>query len=289
MNAVIDIGSNSVRLMLDKGERVNKKHTITTSLGEGLQHSGRLNETAMNKTLDAIKEFCDLAKKENADEIFIFATEAVRSASNGGELASAIKRETGIEVDIVDGDTEGLLGLLGALDDENDEISVIDIGGASVELIRGNRNRITYSHSAPLGNLRLLDGAGENEEDIEKFIDERITQYGIVTATQAVAIGGTATSLASMALGQTVYDQNQTHGCIITIDELYDLKKRIFSSKNRQADFPTLSVKRARIIGHGVIMLIKMLEYLDLDFVRISELDNMEGYLIYKNKINRSN
>jgi exopolyphosphatase/pppGpp-phosphohydrolase len=187
-----------------------------------------------------------------------------------------------IAVDIVDGKTEGLLGLLGAMDDENDEISVIDIGGASVELIRGNHSRITYAHSAPLGNLRLLDGAGEREEDIEKFIDERISQFGIVTATQAVAIGGTATSLASMALGQTTYDQNQTHGCVISLDELCDLKRRIFASKNRQADFPTLSAKRARIIGHGIIMLIKMLQFLDLCEVRVSELDNMEGYLKYK-------
>ena len=282
MNAVIDIGSNSVRLMIDKGERVNKKYLNTTSLGEGLLSSGRLNQDAMDRTLTAVKDFCVMAKNQGADNIYIFATEAMRSAKNGGELAQAIEKETGIAVDIVDGKTEGLLGLLGSLDDEFDEISVIDIGGASVELIRGNRDRITYAHSAPLGNLRLRDGAGDDEKDIERYIDERIGEFGIATATQVVAIGGTATALASMALGQTVYDQNEVHGTVITLDELYHLKHRIFVSKNRQADFPTLSPKRALIIGHGVTMLIKLLEYLDIEEVRISELDNLEGYLKYK-------
>ncbi|MBR2989193.1 MAG: hypothetical protein IKC64_05675 [Clostridia bacterium] len=282
MNAVIDIGSNSVRLMLDRGERVNKKYLNNTSLGEGLLNTGKISQSAMERTLTAVKDFCAMAKREGADNIYIFATEAVRSASNGGELKSAIEKETGVFVDIVDGKTEGLLGLLGAMDDEFDEISVIDIGGASVELIRGNRSRITYAHSAPLGNLRLRDGAGDDEHDIERYIDQRISEFGIATATQVVAIGGTATALASMTLGQTTYDQNQTHGCVISLDELYDLKNRIFASKNRQADFPTLSTKRAQIIGHGVIMLIKMLQFLDVEEVRVSELDNMEGYLKYK-------
>lgn len=282
MDAVIDIGSNSVRLMFDRGIAVNKKYLQNTSLGEGLQHNGALSTDAMTLTIDAVVNFCAMAKEQNADNIYIFATEAVRSASNGRELTRKIEKAVSINVDIVDGPTEGLIGLLGAIGDEQDEISVIDIGGASVELVRGNSRRITYAHSAPLGNLRLLDGAGEKEEDIERFIDERISEFGIVCATQLVAIGGTATALASIALNQTVYDQNKTHGCVICLDELHDIKTRIFRSTNRLADFPTLSIKRARIIGHGVIMLIKMLEFLDIQEVRISELDNMEGYLIYK-------
>ena len=283
MDAVIDIGSNSVRLMLDRGWAVNKKDLVSTVLSDGLAKTGFLSDEAMERTLVALSSFVQKAKTEGADNIYIFATEAMRSAENGQEFANRIQNFVNIKVDIVSGEQEALLGLLGAYDGE-DELTVVDIGGASVEVVRGNEKRLSYARSLPLGMVRLIDTVGSKREDIEKFVQDKISGFGIVSGTDAVAIGGTATSLASMDLGQKLYDQNEVHNHILTLSALRSLTDRIFASNNLLLDFPTLSKNRARVIGHGAIMLSSLVEYLGLDEIRVSEHDNLEGYLYLKRK-----
>lgn len=281
MRAVIDVGSNSVRMMTDTPQLVHKKEVITTMLAENLAHSGLLCEQATKRTLDAIKTLCESAKRQGADEILIFATEAVRSARNGEQFVSLVKRHTGLSVDVIDGATEAKLGLMGLIENRQDELTVIDIGGASVEVIRGNADGITYSKSLPLGVVRLLDRVGENRSDIEAFVQSAVTEYGFVSGTEGVAIGGTATSLASIDLRQKVYDPQTVHGHVLSARVLDDIIDMIFSSSDRMRDFPTLDRKRARVIGHGAIMLYALMEYLGLSYVTVSERDNMEGYLLY--------
>lgn len=281
MNAVIDIGSNSVRLMLTEGLPVEKKHTLSTRLAEGLSLTGRLSDEAMARTQAAVCDFVKTADARKAENVFIFGTEAMRAAENGEEFRRKLELACGKSVEIVSGNDEAMLGLLGALGDEKREITVIDIGGASVEIIKGDEKRIYYSKSAPLGMVRLQDMV-RGEQAIEEYVRSALPVYGIVSGQEGVAIGGTATSLASMDLGQTVYDQTQVHGHVLTLASLEKLRKRIFASDDLLRDFPTLSPNRAKIIGHGVITLSCIMEYLDLEYVTVSEHDNMEGYLKYK-------
>ena len=280
MDAIIDVGSNSVRLMFTSNKPVCKKATNSTRLADGLSFSGSLSDDAMDRTEKAIVEFVREAKEKNAENIYIFATEAVRSAKNGKEFALRIEKATGIKVDIVSGETEAKLGLLGAIDSFSGEITVIDIGGASVEIVKGDENRVYYAKSAPLGAVRLQNTLS-GEENIEKFVRSALPVYGIVSGNEGVVIGGTATSLASMDLRQKVYDETQTHGHVLTLSALRSLKKEIFASADLQKDFPTLSLNRAKVIGHGIITLICIMEYLGLDYVTVSERDNCEGYYKY--------
>lgn len=280
MDAVIDIGSNSVRLLIDENLKVAKKDVCTTSLGDGLAKSGKLNDEAMARTEKAVAEFVQKARMKNAENIYIFGTEAMRAAENGIVFKQRLEKVTGLNVDVISGETEARLGLMGALSDmPGGEITLIDIGGASVEIVRGDEKRITYLKSLPLGMVRLIDLAGSKREDIERFVSDRIGEFGFVSGVEGVAIGGTATSLASMDLNQKVYDPNEVHGHVLTLDALKALTDRIFASEDLLKEFPTLPEKRARIIGHGAIMLSSLLEYLGLDSVKVSERDNLEGYL----------
>lgn len=280
MDAVIDIGSNSVRLMLTEGLPVEKKYVSPTRLAEGLAHTGKLCDEAMARTERAVCEFVRIAKERRADNIYIFGTEAMRAASNGEQFRRQLEVCSGCGVETVSGDVEARLGLLGVLGACSSELTVIDIGGASVELIKGDLKRIYYSKSAPLGMLRLRELVS-GERAIEDYVRSALPVYGIVSGHEGVAIGGTATALASMELAQTVYDQNEVHGHVLTLPALYSLKKRIFASNDVRRDFPTLSENRAALIGYGVITLICLAEYLGLDYVTVSEHDNMEGYLKY--------
>ncbi len=282
MDAVIDVGSNSVRLMLERSNGLNYKKINTTTLADGLAKTGVLNTEAMERTAAAIRDFVTEAKQSGAENIYIFGTEAVRSAQNGKEFAERVTAETGIGLEIVSGETEAKLGLMGALEDDAGEITVIDIGGASVEIVRGDKKHLTYARSLPYGMVRLIDTVGDKRGDIEKYVKSHVTEFGIVSGYETVAIGGTATSLASMDLGQTVYNPEEIHNHVLTLDSLQNLTDRIFASKNRTEDFPTIGFKRARIIGHGAIMLSALLEFLGENSVRISERDNAEGYLNFK-------
>ena len=261
MDAVIDVGSNSVRLMLERTGGLNYKKINTTTLADGLAKTGILNDDAMERTANAIRTFAAEAKAAGAANIYIFGTEAVRAAKNGKEFAERVERENGIAFEIVSGDTEAKLGLLGALEDAADEITVIDIGGASVEIVRGNNTRLTYARSLPYGMVRLIDTVGSKRGDIEQYVKAHVPEFGIVSGFEPVAIGGTATSLASMDLGQMVYNPDEVHNHILTLDALYNLTDRIFSSVNIAREFPTIGEKRARIIGHGAIMLSSLLEF----------------------------
>ena len=282
MDAVIDIGSNSVRLLIDEQKKVAKKDVLTTTLGDGLALTGKLNEEAMARTEKAVTEFVQKARSCRAGNIYIFGTEAMRAAENGEAFKQRLEKSTGLKVDVISGETEARLGLMGALSDmPGGEITIIDIGGASVEIVRGDEKRITYLKSLPLGMVRLIDLAGTVREDIERYVNKHICEFGFVCGVEAVAIGGTATSLASMDLNQKTYDPYEVHGHVLTLHALKKLTDRIFASKDLLKDFPSLPEKRARIIGHGAIMLTALLEYLGLEQTTVSERDNMEGYLYY--------
>lgn len=280
--AIIDIGSNSVRLMTATNEGLNKKYLNSTVLAEGLQSSGLLSREAMFRTTKAISDFVRLAKSSDCDKIYAFATEAVRSAKNGNDFVNAVKADCGLQIEVISGTDEAQLGFLGASALLPPPIIVIDIGGASVEIVGGDK-KITYAKSLPLGVVRLTEQFGKDISKLENYLKAEILSYGNVPKAPLVAIGGTATALSAMNLGLKVYDENAVHGSILTESELNDLISRIFKSDDLIKEFPTLSPNRAKVIGQGAILLKLLLSYLNQEKITISEYDNMEGYIVYKN------
>ena len=156
---VIDIGSNSVRLMVSDGTKTLYKRVNTTRLSEGLGLTGKLTEAAMSRTADAAAEFVRAAEADGCGEIYAFATEAVRSASNGGEFV-AMAAARGVTVDVVRGETEAKLGFYGAY--SGGRQAVLDIGGASTELAIGGEDGMEYGKSLHIGSVRIKDLCGED-------------------------------------------------------------------------------------------------------------------------------
>ena len=103
--AIIDIGSNSVRLMLTAGGKVLYKTLNTTRLGEGIASSPLLKESAIVRTADAVAEFAARARAEGAEEVRAFATAAVRSAENGADFVARVKARCGLGVEVLSGET----------------------------------------------------------------------------------------------------------------------------------------------------------------------------------------
>lgn len=291
--AVIDIGSNSVRYMSTfNAEKVNEKQLNSTALGKGLSITGKLNTDAMARSANAVCAFVDIANKENADIIYIFATEAVRAATNGAEFVKLIKQKTGIDVDVITGSLEAKIGFMGSAPSFAKTCGIVDIGGASVEIISGKGENITYEKSLPLGMIRIIDNVGNRRDKVRAYICENIGSYGTVPlCDEIIGIGGTATSIGSMVLNQKVYDCAYVHDSCVLLKDLNNLEDAIFgisdglnlpSPDKIIEKFPILGANRAALIGNGIIMMTEILKYLNKQYFTVSEKDNMEGYILYK-------
>lgn len=275
-NAIIDIGSNSIRLFW-KGEKPNEN----TQLAEDLIHTGRLKKEAMERTVDAIGSLANKAKSEGADKVYAFATEAVRAAENREEFISRVK-EVVDSFELVPAEKEALLGFNGAYPGTG-TVAVLDVGGASSELAVGNEKGLIYAHSLPLGSVRLKDY--DNDEKVRfGYAKERVKEYGIVPKfDKLVSIGGCGSVIAAVRLGLVPYDRKKIHGYTMTHDEMKETIDYILSVPvEERVDIKGLHPKKAVVGPVGGMIVLAAMEYLGVDKVELSEKDNLEGYATYR-------
>ena len=273
--AVIDIGSNSVRLLLWADGSFYKK-TNTTRLGEGIALSPRLLPAAIERSAQAVAEFCREAA--GADGIFAFATAAVRRAENGAEFVARVKELCGIDVDVISGEREAELGLFGAL--EGRDGGIIDVGGASTEVTVGVGGKVVYAVSADIGAVRLRGLCGEDRAALEARIADALRVYGEIPRAPMTAVGGTATSLAALEYGVEPYDPACIHGKTLTRAEVLKWADKLLSMpQEERLLLKGMDKRRADILGGAALLLARVMERAGAESIRISERDNLEGYL----------
>ena len=278
--AVIDIGSNSVRLMLVADGKVLYKALNTTRLGEGLANSTRLNGAALERTAQAVSAFFEQAKKEGAQKVLSFATAAARSAENGQEFVDRIKQLCGLQVEIISGEEEAEIGVLGALG--NADGGIIDVGGASTEIIVKKGGQAVYKKSVNIGVVRLKDQCGRDFTALERETEGAVALFGDVPVdTDFYAIGGTATTIAAQSLGLETYESDKVTGAVITIKELRVLAGK-FKEKSVEeiAKLPCMPKGREDVITGGIVWMLTIMEKLGIDRIIASDKDNLEGYAI---------
>ena len=281
MYGVIDIGSNSVRLMLSTGEKTIKKFINVTRLAEGLCSDALLKDSAIERTARAVSLFKEQALVSGATTVYAFATAAVRRAKNGKAFTDRVKELCDLDVEVVSGELEAELGVVGALDGKDG--GVIDIGGASTEIIVKQHGKIVYSHSLDLGVVRLLDLCGQDKDKLDAVILERIKEYGKIPSSTFYAIGGSATSMSAVLQALEPYDPSKVHGYKLTLDKINLLADQLFNmSVEQKRQLKGLQKERAEVIYGGVLLLLRIVQMLGVSEVIISESDNLEGYLIKK-------
>lgn len=277
--AVIDVGSNSVRLLLSENGKTLLKTNKITRLADGINSTGYLSTEAIICTAKAVAEYYDYAFFAGADKIFSFATAAVRKAKNSDEFLRRVKKICGLNVEVISGEEEAFFGAKGALN--GDDGGVIDVGGASSEVIVYENGKIAYSQSLDIGAVVLTNMFCDDLVKLDKFLDKKLKEYGSVPKACFKAIGGTATSMASIILQMEVYDMEKIDGFCIEIAKLKELAYKLISmSESERMLLKGLQSKRAKVIGSGAFLLYKICDFLDIDKVIISERDNLEGFLL---------
>jgi len=279
MYAVIDVGSNSVRLMMHNGEVTISKEVESTKLAEGLAKSETLSVLAMERTAKAIVKF--VAKARNStNKVMIFATEAVRRAVNGDEFVAIVLAKTGIKIHVVTGEEEARLGFTGACG--TGECMLIDIGGGSTEVVSGSAGVIEYARSVRIGGVVLRDACGEDLVQFRKFISAKLLEFDYIPLKgEVVAIGGTATTIVAMVDAMEVYLPEKVQDRVLTRSEIVTIFDRVRKmSMERRRSMVGLMAGREDIIVGAMFTLITMMDMMMVSNVKVSERDNLEGYLM---------
>lgn len=300
----IDIGTNSMRLLIAdyKNNKIEnrKKYINITRIGQGVDDKGYITEEALERNLNALKEFADKCIEEKCEKVYCMGTSALRDSKNGQDFVNRAKELTNIDVKIICGEEESNLGFMGVLEgaggDKSNYILVLDIGGGSTEFIVGNEDGIKFCKSENVGALRMTekfittDPISDEEfnkmsDFIEKTISSTLDKIKGMHVSKLVGIGGAITSLSAMNQQLEVYSMEKVHNSVITKKDLekilQNLKKMTLSDKKT---IKGLQPKRADIITAGVKILHIVMEKLEIEKIMISEYDNLEGLICQNSK-----
>lgn len=281
--AVIDLGSNSTRLLIaDVGvdgsiAEIARRSTVTR-LGQGVDASGRLADEAMQRVYAVLGEYRQTIDQHQADPVVGVLTSAVRDAANGERFTDAVRTRFGIAARTIPGEEEARLTYLGATSDRpgTEPIAVIDIGGGSTEIVVGAGGALRLHVSTQVGVVRhterhLHDDPPAAEQLQALRADAAATFAACVPAdlgaSAAVAVAGTATQSAA------ILQQN-----VLTRAALADLLGRLAAQPLAQRrTTPGLDPARAPTIVAGVAILLEALAILGLESAEASDHDILRG------------
>jgi exopolyphosphatase/guanosine-5'-triphosphate,3'-diphosphate pyrophosphatase len=293
--AVVDIGSNSTRLLIAdvEGGRVSEveRQSRVTRLGRGVDLSGQLSAEATEAACSAIADYVAICRDADVENVESIATSAVRDASNGSAFIAELRERFALSARVLDGEEEARLTYLGATSESppSEPTLVVDIGGGSTELIVGTGAEIAFHASLQAGVVRHSERhigsdppATEELEalaaDIRSLIEGAIAGQTGVNADAGIAVAGTPTSLASIELGLEPYDPKQVHGHTLTLTSIQRLLSQLASAPlDKRAQIAGMHPDRAPTIVAGVVILVETMRAFDLDRIAVSEHDILYG------------
>jgi exopolyphosphatase/guanosine-5'-triphosphate,3'-diphosphate pyrophosphatase len=296
--AAIDIGTNSIHMVIAQATgpasfEVVEREREVVQIGRGSFVNGRLGARAIQRTVSALSRFVRLARRSAVDRIVCTATAAVREASNGGDFLAAAREAAGVTPRVIPAEEEGrfvYLAVKSALQLDDSPSLIVDIGGGSVQLVVGRRDRLLLAASAPLGALRLTEQLAVSESPAGRELN-RLRRHIDRTAREALgavkelaparaygssgAIHALAQVLAWMRTGQGIEHLN---GHVLSLDMIRWLGRQLARMSTAQRErLPGLDAKRAGIIVPGALVLEHILEDVGLDAITLSDFGVREG------------
>ncbi len=296
--AVIDIGTNSTRLLIADvdGTEVDEiyRESRVTRLGRGVDYSGQLSSEGIEAVCEAIASYVALINEEEAHEIMVIATSAVRDAENGSAFVAELRERFALDCQVIDGDREANLTYLGTSSgrDPDENLLVIDIGGGSTEMIVGRGPEVVFHTSLQAGVVRhterILTGdppdSAELEalaRDISKLVQTALDGVELPEIDRAIAVAGTPSSLAAIDLELEPYDPAAIEGHRLPLGTVQWWLSRLASIPlEERQQVPGLHPDRAQAIVAGVVILIEIMRTFDLLEIEVSEHDILYGCAI---------
>jgi exopolyphosphatase/guanosine-5'-triphosphate,3'-diphosphate pyrophosphatase len=287
---IIDVGSNSVRLVLyERASRTpvilfNEK--VLAELGEGLAETGRLADEAMARALGAVRRFLAIARTAEVSDLTIVATAAARDAANGAEFIGEIERASGRRVRVLGGPEEAEMAANGVLCGfwRPDGVAG-DLGGGSLELISISELGIDAGESFPLGTLRLKGEAKGSLSRAATIVNDTLaasTELPLLAGRTFYAIGGTWRSLFRLHMAQTNYPVTVLHHYAVPGDEMASFCTAILKDGvDGMKGIAVISKDRRKLLPWGAVVLKRIIEQGMPEEVVASALGVREGLIFH--------
>jgi exopolyphosphatase/guanosine-5'-triphosphate,3'-diphosphate pyrophosphatase len=303
----LDLGTNNCRLLVARPSRTGFSIVDSFSrivrLGEGLEHSGRLSDAAIERTLAALKVCARKIAARRVNHWRWVATEACRQAANGGEFLQRVKREVGLDLEVITGEQEAKYAMTGCqslLDYEHGHALIFDVGGGSTELMwlwleRNREPSLLAWMSVPCGVVTLSERFGGDrvtETVYQSMIDDASARlrpfeaaHGIFDRAaqghvQMLGTSGTVTTVASVALKLTRYDRDKIDGCWLNPEQIRQTARLLasWSLAERQAH-PCIGVGRADLVVAGCAIVEAIHQIWPAPRIRVADRGVREGIL----------
>lgn len=285
MFATIDIGTNSVLLLIgtclpDGNISVIEDRAIITGLGRGASHSHLITNDGMERTLAALGQYFDICSKYGIREISIVGTAILRNAENSQDFIGRVKQKFGKDIEAITGEREAHLTHLACERDFGKDIIVMDIGGASTELIAGDKKVslhigcVSYTEKLLKSDPVTADEIQRLRTKVRKILEKEIDLqiFARPHDRELIETAGTATTLGAMHLKLTKYDSGKVHGLKIRIDDLRNLIDEIkVRSINERKNMLGLLPERADVILAGSLILHETMSFLGYTCAIISD------------------
>jgi exopolyphosphatase/guanosine-5'-triphosphate,3'-diphosphate pyrophosphatase len=294
--AVIDIGSNSTRLLVADvaGGRVTpvERRSTVTRLGRGVDLSGRLAAEAIEAACAAVDPYVATLQELGAERVDAIATSAVRDAANGSAFVAELRERFALSARVLDGEEEARLTYLGATSEHFPEVPtvVIDIGGGSTELIVGAGREIDWHVSLQAGVVRHTERHLVSDPPTPVELEALAADLrGLIEAATAeapaaragIAVAGTPTSLAAIELELDPYDPKRVHDHVLELPSIQRMLSRLAAAPLAQrAEITGLHADRAPTIVAGVVTLVEVMRAFELERITVSEHDILYGAAI---------
>ena len=263
--AVIDIGSNSVRLVVYETMArslvtiFNEK--ALCGLGREVQSTGLLAEDAVAKALTALRRFRALCRIQQVGRVFAIATAACRDAKNGPDFIARAERICGGRIEILSGPREAKLSALGVVSGVHNPDGIVgDLGGGSLELIDVRGNRLHSGVTLPLGSLALQDSSHKSLKRAERIVKTDLSGIAQLKAGRGrafYAVGGTWRALARIHIIQSEYPLRVMHGYSISAADALDFARRLrrLAAANMLADIEVVADARRPLLTYAALVL----------------------------------
>ena len=285
--ASIDIGSNTVLLLIAE-VRDSQIFPIINEyrmprISNGLSKTGVISEKSKEKLFEVLSEYAKIILEQKCEKVLVNGTQALRIAKNSESIKSEIKSRFGFNLNIIHGEQEAFLSFKGAISSFNDEknYTLIDIGGASTEIVLGNRNKILFRKSFPIGAVtgkeNFLKSNPAKDDEIRFFENELNNLFAELKQidfrdSEIIAVAGTPTTLTALKQKLTEYSEEKVEKAILTLEDLHFYKsefKKLSYSEIAHKFAPMIS-GREDVILVGTIILQKLVELMQKEKLFVS-------------------
>ncbi len=304
--AAIDIGTNSIHMVIANIDpslptfNIVAREKDTVRLGDRDPETGFLTEDAMERAFATLKRGQELARSFNVEQTIAVATSAVREAPNGSEFIKTVREQLGLTINLISGQEEArriYLGVLSAMEFQEQPHVVIDVGGGSTELILGNGQEPQCLNSTKVGAVRLAqeyittDPISKQELQwlrayirgrMERPVEEIQSHLSSQEPLNLVGTSGTIECLATIhAKEKFNSNPNPLQGYSFTTEDLEEIVELLASlDVKKRADLPGMSSRRAEIILPGAMIVLETMKMLEVEKITICERALREGLIV---------